>query len=159
MGLINKENARIYSQTYRNKRKLLGLCIRCNKPSQKRRCKVCREKEGHYSKSRIMKAKRQGICISCAKRKSISRELLCLKCKETKKNNSRNSRQRRWNIIKTFLGTVCHCCGEDKESLLTLAHLNNDGAEEKRTYNNSRDNRAILSRLYRLALNKKSAPK
>jgi hypothetical protein len=54
------------------------------------------------------------------------------------------------------LGNVCRCCGETRIELLTLAHLINNGAAEKRKYGNKYK---VYKRIYSLLLTQEDISK
>ena len=54
---------------------------------------------------------------------------------KTRRNQGHRERIRalRLETLEAYGGLVCCCCGEDLEAFLTLDHVYNDGADERRT--------------------------
>lgn len=69
-------------------------------------------------------------------RHSLAMKKYYLKNKQQlNEKTSRQSKERRTKLRKEImdaLGTCCSCCGESQYEFLTIDHINNDGAEERR---------------------------
>jgi len=74
-------------------------------------------------------------CTYCGKNPIEQGGSLCERCKERQTTN-RFKRK-----IKAFLhyGDACQCCGEKILAFLTIDHINNDGAEHRKTVKNIYD--------------------
>jgi hypothetical protein len=85
---------------------------------------------------------REGLCISCGKEPAEGSR--CGKCKERAAEQARRRRTRinayqrarnerlRLECIAAY-GGRCVCCGEDHPRLLTIDHVNDDGAYERKS--------------------------
>jgi len=98
------------------------LCISCE-DAPTRRCSGCGEKKPRAS---FHKSKgRTGL------------RTLCTKCRYSKERdtNIRNARQRHLRLqgmVFEAYGRVCACCGEHRRSMLTIDHIDNDGAAHRK---------------------------
>lgn len=78
----------------------------------------------------------QGLCGNCGIRPIILHKKQCSKC------NSSASRQHAElkRIIFEHYGGRCVCCGELEPMFLSVDHINNDGAEDRRKDNTGGSN-------------------
>lgn len=78
-------------------------------------------------KSRYQRRVEQGICPKCCE-EWAGQTKICPSCceKQTEANN------KYLNLIYQHYGSVCRCCGVTEKAFLTLDHMNNDGAEQRR---------------------------
>lgn len=100
--------------------------------------KVCSKCEQQKAVSEFYMQKRRGYlnaeCKSCTKKNTSAyyrknREAIRMK------ENAFNRDRRKALRLATFAaygGAVCACCGEKELAFLTLDHINNDGAEQRR---------------------------
>lgn len=122
-GLCLKKN-RDRSKARRTERLERNLCVQCGrKASSETLCKNCLGKHTKYRE--IWKA--EGLCLCCGSEAQDSS--MCVRCIEV--------REKRLNHIKDVVfehygGWHCACCGEDERAFLTIDHMNNDGAEDRR---------------------------
>jgi hypothetical protein len=56
--------------------------------------------------------------------------------REYRKTHNYNDRIQ--STLLEIYGSVCACCGESERKFLTIDHVNNDGAEKRRTYGKSK---------------------
>ena len=94
--------------------------------------------------------KGHGMCNNCYmryKRKNITpeeKEKFAVRNREYSKREyerskkaktiyHRNMRIQTWKLLFEHYGTVCACCGEANPIFLTLDHINNDGAEHRKS--------------------------
>lgn len=96
-----------------------------------------------YRRNRNKKRFEEGLCVSCGKypfkkdRKScescLEKERLARKSQPSnnKENTKRRNMRRKVDAINK-LGGVCACCGESEIWFLTIDHINNDGAKERK---------------------------
>lgn len=54
-------------------------------------------------------------------------------CEECAKKLSEEKKQTRAEVLNAYGGAICACCGETIEKFLVVDHINNDGAEHRRT--------------------------
>lgn len=61
----------------------------------------------------------------------------CNQNPEARANINQRHDEKRWNIILEHYGAFCHCpkCSERNWMFLTISHLNNDGAKQKKEAN------------------------
>jgi hypothetical protein len=73
-----------------------------------------------------------GLCSNCGKfpLKDTTR---CEKCANERKLHSRQwQRKLKLKVLNAY-GGVCKCCGEKEVNFLTIDHINNDGAQHRRS--------------------------
>ncbi len=138
-----KERQRV--KRARKKYRALGLCNYCPNPVDAGSI-VCVE---HRNKRKVNDDKRRAnrtasqLCTSCGSElpKGASR-LTCSACSE---RNRLGSEQKRRTIF-SWYGSGCACCGESNYYFLTLDHVNNDGAQERKQLGGQQQ---VLSRLWK----------
>lgn len=100
----------------------MRYCVACENP-ETLTCEGCGEEKPrsafHQSKNRSWLRKFCGKC-----RYAGDREAILLTAKK------RHAHLRRL-VFKAY-GSVCACCGEHRETMLTIDHVNNDGAEHRK---------------------------
>lgn len=79
----------------------------------------------------------EGRCTSCSRRHSETTKM-CDLCKRKKQIKARAEgpgiRARlKTEALNAYGNGLCACCGEPDERFLTLDHVNNDGAEHRRS--------------------------
>jgi hypothetical protein len=124
-----------------------GLCSGCKnrKPREgKSQCESCAKKTAIRDSSKRQRAKAQGFCIYCQERSATSGKATCERC-NTQHRIYRS--QRRQKIIDGY-GGKCACCGESNSKFLTVDHVNNDGAKERKSV--GRNNETIFRKIIRL---------
>src|SRR5690242_15814506 len=73
-----------------------------------------------------------GTCVRCRKAAPIEGKLQCVACREISlRAVAASQRKVREECIAGY-GGRCVCCGEINLAFLTIDHVNNDGAEERR---------------------------
>lgn len=87
------------------------------------RCKSCcsRDHKERYSKNKEQVLERQATYYQANKTK--------------KKEWHRKHRANKKEQVYDNYGTACKCCGETDAAFLTIDHINNDGAEHRRSIN------------------------
>lgn len=98
-------------------------CAICKNETNKYLCYVCSNKKSVRRKGRISR----GICRDCSNKIEIG-SYRCYDCNRKKSEYRRNLR------IKVYehYGNACTCCGETTKEFLTIDHVNNDGAVERK---------------------------
>lgn len=89
-----------------------------------------------YDKSNVY------LCVNCVIKKSSKRESAkdCIikysSLKQRRLWNKKYTLNKRLELINGY-GSICACCEENNLLYLTIDHINNDGADEKRRFNNN----------------------
>ena len=85
------------------------------------------------TKLRLERAAKQGVCWVCLKHPpGPSSTVRCESCQVTARKQGRQYHERKWQKVLAGYGHVCTCCGETRRFFLTIDHVNNDGAQERR---------------------------
>lgn len=116
--------------TYREAKKL-NICCMCRIiPVQIDRvyCKDCALIESERIKLRRHTRKNNGLCAHCGNDKDTDMSL-CNFCLQ----QARKYTKRRKQICLDAYGNKCACCGIDTFEFLCFDHVNNNGAEHRKT--------------------------
>lgn len=97
-----------------------------------KRCPGCKEIKDNFGKRQRAK---DGLATYCKDCVGEYNELYRLLHPDYWKQNTRNIRSK----VFTYYGGKCNCCGEKEYMFLTLDHVNNDGAEHRRSLSNRRN--------------------
>lgn len=139
-----------FTEFYRSKGTRLGVLPRCKACSYTRKSKrkpfkqaverkqVMREYEQGWRQERIKK----GMCIRCGKNEVEMKLVLgrwqgkrkCSDCLARARAEDWNKAQKVRRRLLAIYGRVCVCCGESDARFLTLDHVYNDGAEDRKRY-------------------------
>lgn len=71
----------------------------------------------------------KGLCGGCGKRPPTTKTL-CEECHQKGQERYYGYKQ----AVFDHYGAVCACCGEDEPAFLSIDHIDNDGAEHRRTH-------------------------
>lgn len=93
---------------------------------------------------------KQNLPLTTYGRHAPGRESLSAQCKECRLQANRVQRSRAKIEMLTHYGNACVCCGEGQSEFLVLDHINNDGAQERRSLHSGRGGAAFYARLRRL---------
>lgn len=107
-----------------------GLCPKCGDPPTAGffYCLPCKAKmEGNQRKHYIAKRAR-GICRACQE-PALPGFAYC----EVHRKRVRQRRQATKQKVFDYYGGKCACCGETERGFLTIDHVNNDGANQRKT--------------------------
>lgn len=124
---------RQYQARYMQNRRTIAReekrCTQCNDllPDRKgnvRYCDRCRSLQN----ARHDKYGLSGFCRACGSRPRFEHRVTCEPCTRSR---AKNRVQRKLDVLLAY-GGVCACCGEQDWRMLTLDHILNDGAEERR---------------------------
>lgn len=132
---VRKEKVRQYQAVLRAKRAELMICRDCKQrvPSGKRRCPDCMsvasKKAVERQKIKREKYKALGLCCECGGCVPEGR-IACESCNERTKVSQRKLKDA---VFAAYGGYVCACCGEEGREFLSIDHINNDGAEHRRS--------------------------
>jgi len=99
------------------------------------------DKERKHRKSLQDKIRKEkytslGLCLRCGKPNDncIIISSYCSLCRERKRETGKISRKERRNAVIEKYGGSCQCCGESNYRFLTIDHINNDGAIDRKEY-------------------------
>lgn len=143
-GYVSKFDAKKYRLERRQRRIDLGICTKCDNPAVKGKtdCFKCLEEMKNRNRRSREDRQKAGECIQCGKA-SILGILRCEDCK----NRLNGLNRERQSYIKTE--TLTHygkqgklqCCWDGCEisdiDMLTLDHIENDGAKHRKEYTKS----------------------
>ena len=110
-----------------------------------------REAEAQRVKRAVRKAK--GLCPTCGKYPLGIKTFNCIKC--TNRLNTYHQQTRdsvKLAAFNKYGGVICKCCGETEPLLLTIDHINEDGASHRRAifgYTEKRKGRGTGGNMYR----------
>jgi len=118
-----------------------GLCGTCGKQppiAGVKECNQCSEKRrrrqrieyNSWRKAYLTKRRKRyiskGLCYRCGKEESTGGR--CTTCQEKQKAYETALK----NQVYLHYGCKCACCGETIEEFLTIDHINNDGAKQRK---------------------------
>jgi len=84
-----------------------------------------------------------GLCIHCGSRKRTYGYITCKTCRERGyKTNKANNQKRKDDVYSHYGGYVCSFCGEKDPVVLTIDHINDDGAKHRKEMYNRRNGAA-----------------
>ena len=124
------EGARIAKER-RAKLKAVGLCHYCERPVEpgRSKCRECLDKFSKYATERYKEVASVGLCPKCRKRMKADGYESCTECRS-------EERQRNFEIkietLEAYGGPKCVCCGEKSVFVLTLEHVDGNGASHRR---------------------------
>ena len=107
---------------------------------QKRYRDKNKDKIAEQTKERKERYRAQGRCNVCGLTPLVS-ETMCQKCCDRCMGNY-NDRKKK---VYDHYGWECRCCGTTEEAFLTVDHVNNDGAEHRKTFASAGSGCAIYS--------------
>lgn len=93
-----------------------------------------RMREYYHRRGLALRAQREanGVCRNCGSRPPIEGLKYCDKCRGFQRKSFAKTKQKALDAIFDFYGRKCACCGESNPYFLTVDHVNNDGAKERR---------------------------
>lgn len=129
---------RVHTMIRRKRLQADGLCIRCGIQASAGRlqCPRCLSTARDKDKSTYAKRKRQGLCHVCSKPVKDGRTV----CTPCALRHSQKAAKKRLEIkLRVLLayGGKCACCGESHFEFLTMDHVNNDGAKQRKEIGNA----------------------
>jgi len=130
-----------------------GLCVGCGKLPPlpgKRECPACRDKTrdrqrkrywsdkatGKERKAALWKSRKEaGLCPRCGNRPPMTSRVLCQVCTHKLDVYSKTLKD---EVFAKYGGYRCACCGESNPGFLTIDHIDNDGADDRRLHGSGR---------------------
>jgi hypothetical protein len=139
-----------YKQRIIAERREHNVCIVCGKNKEPERqhlstCVFCYTRS-NASQKRIRQERREvGICWVCGVNPPVSGKTRCLECRaklnaylrKREPIRATQAQARKLRVFERYGGCRCGCCGETCPTMLTMDHINNDGAEHRRTMKRS----------------------
>lgn len=112
-------------------------CRVCNCPLENGKflCPTHTRGTSAVRKTRIDKYKKAGICIDCGQAPAVPNQVRCPTCRERNRITNHNSYRMLSRGVISLYGGKCVCCGETEPNFLTLDHVNNDGALQRKKIN------------------------
>lgn len=129
----------------REKYQEAGLCGFCPTPREEGSiyCRRHREINQGYQQKRRKRRLDNRLCQWCES--PLPEEWPLLSCEQCRENQ-RARAETKCRTVFSWYGSKCACCGENRYYFLTLDHVNNDGAEERKQKGQRRH---ILTRLWK----------
>lgn len=101
-----------------------------------------REKDKISQKARTDFRRKESLCISCGNPGLVPDRTQCLRCANRAKfYNDRNKAAIKLATFNAYGGPICKCCGENLLMLLTIDHINENGAAHRREIFGNPDSR------------------
>lgn len=156
-GHVSEFDAAKYRKERRKKRADLGLCTRCDNPSVEgfTDCQNCMDEAEIYAKQLRSKCRELKICIRCSN-PARPNALRCTECSIVMNQRNRNHHKLLKTQVLSYYGLngKLQCCWEDCKiedlDMLTLDHIENNGADHRKGYTKS--GRGGGSKLYGLLI-------
>jgi hypothetical protein len=124
----DRETRLKYQQDRRNRLRNQGLCVICGivKVEVYAGCLNCREKSNNIVKNVIEKNLENGKC-QCGQARIVNKKV----CKRCAKHSRNQHRELKLEVIKGY-GGKCNCCGIKIWQFLSVDHVEESGADERR---------------------------
>lgn len=124
----NKSSKKVYQE-----RRAAGVCTRCceHVVNGKSLCIDCAIEQKTHIETMRRRRLETGLCLKCGK--DAAGQKSCVAC--AGKGNARKKeyyRRKRVELLEAY-GGACKCCGETTPEFLQVDHVNNDGAEHRKT--------------------------
>lgn len=122
-----RKNQKQYYKQLRQNRLDNGLCGRCGKNPIVTGlvvCETCQFKKRANRDRQISNGKCQDCGVA-----SLATKTRCINCKI---KVDQGWKKRKAIVYNAYGGFNCSCCGETEEAFLSIDHINNDGAEQRR---------------------------
>ena len=111
-------------------------CRRCPRPTElgKSHCRTCLDHIAGRMKALADRRAAEGVCVTCGQVPPEAANLRCVPCRDRgRARATRYSRKIRDKAWDHYGGAHCACCGETDHNFLSLDHVNNDGADHRRS--------------------------
>lgn len=119
----------------------MPLCVKCRRPNptDKKRCPSCMERNTGFLRRRREELRKEGRCYDCPNPAAEGR-LRCTSCGEKAAEASKRASQKaKLQALEAYGGAFCACCGETQILMLTLDHIDQNGAAKRRDGEGSGD--------------------
>lgn len=107
-----------------------GLCVSCGKNKHRANrttCEDCGKKASVVAQNSMKKRTSNGCCARCGE-KGLSTKSLCKSCQTKQQEHWCNKITKIREEVYAAYGDTCNHCKETDKDVLTLDHVNDDGA-------------------------------
>lgn len=127
------------------------ICSKCRKPNptpEKSRCPDCAEYGNKITKQSRQRRLKKGLCYDCPEL-ALPGKKRCKSCCEKSAESAREfAAALKLEALNAYGGPICGCCREDNVIMLTLDHVDQQGAEDRRQ--NGKSGTGFYQRLKKL---------
>lgn len=129
-----KRDRKKYSQKRRKERKRRGLCYDCKNKACVNAvlCEKCATRHRKRRALQRERLKRLGLCAAGDGNALVTGSVCCQKCLTKNAETARAKHAALRNQVLEGYGGMCACCDEWIPDFLTLDHVQNDGANERK---------------------------
>lgn len=123
-----------------------GVCVSCGGTRRDEtvlQCSICITKNDVYRKAKYQRKKDTGFCLSCATPAKVGRTLCEKHLLDCLQNNISIKKE-----VMQYYGGKCIACGDERLTVLTLDHIDNNGRQHRKELDGSSGYRTG-QRLYR----------
>lgn len=147
-GVSVSQAAALRSQRFYVRRVHGGLCLRCRSTRDRKGayCNACTAKLREEKGLERERWRQAGLCTTCGAGRDLE-GVTCDACRTRRRARHLRLKQK----VMDGYGGRCACCGDTFLARLTIDHVNNDGAEHRRSLSNE-------AALYQQLLNKGFPP-
>lgn len=134
---------------FRHARIAAGLCRDCGQApftTGKVVCETCFVKRQFATRRRYDRKTENDICVRCS---NSADKTYCSSCMDEQIERMRERRGRNRQAVIEAYGNKCIDCGESDIRCLTLDHINNDGAKDRRSNGRQINSVEWYARLYK----------
>ncbi len=127
-----KQKDAILQKQRHYKERINGICAWCGRKSGRSRiyCKRC-AKRAEIRKQGLVKLRTdRGLCAKCGK---VSATRVCEDCRKKAREYKQKEHAKIRAQTYAAYGNKCACCGESNPLFLTIDHVYNDGAKQRRS--------------------------
>ncbi len=113
-----------------------GLCFRCDEPCVpgRKECEYHLSQNRNHLKKVRKERKANKLCWACGKENPEDDKKSCRECRAKNKKWRTTFREK----CLDHYGRSCYCCGESNEGFLTIDHLQDDGANHRKSFSGAR---------------------
>lgn len=135
----NKQYQAEYRKRYYDKLRKSGTCITCRiapSAANRKQCAGCLQ----AAKEHYQNTKANGICTSCEKQPTVPGKTQCDRCGQYSRGKKYHNRwylKLRDEVYAKYGGYRCMHCGITDPDVLSIDHMDNDGAEHRRQLGNN----------------------
>jgi hypothetical protein len=126
---------------WRRQKKAQGLCTRCGEQPlwNSSSCTACALARAQSERERKAIWVAEGLCKTCGQGPAELPTLYCSVCITKSREGRLKKRKGLRDAVFEKYGQECACCGITGRPFLTIDHINEDGAEERRKHNKTED--------------------